>query len=64
MEELFDQHDVARKPTMSPIEVGVEDLNISTSEKPKMVQISKSLSLGMKAKYAVLMSQFSDVFSW
>ena len=49
---------------MSPTEVGMEDLNLGTSEKPKMVQISKSLSLEMNAKYEVLMSQFSDVFSW
>ena len=44
--------------------MGVEDLNIGTLEKPKMVKISKSLSLEMKGKYAMLMSQFSDVFSW
>lgn len=49
---------------MLPIEVGVEDINLGTPEKPKMVKISKSLSLEMKGKYAMLMSQFSDVFSW
>ena len=49
---------------MSPTEVGVEDLNHGTSEKPMLVQISKSLSPEMKARYAVLMSQFLDVFSW
>ena len=63
LEEIFDQDDATRKPTMSPTEVGVEDLNLGTSAKPKMVQISKSLSLEMKVKYAVLMSQFLDVFA-
>ena len=37
LEEIFDQDDVARNPTMSPTEVGVGDLNLGTSKKPKMV---------------------------
>ena len=64
LEEVFDQDDVPHKQNMLPIEVGVEDLNLGTLEKPKIVNISKSLSLKMKGKYAALMSQFSDVFAW
>ena len=44
LEDLFDQVDVARKPTMLPTEKGVEDVNIGTTDNPKMVKMSKSLS--------------------
>lgn len=43
LEELFDQDDVARKPTLWPTEKGVEDVNIGSAENPKMVKLSKAL---------------------
>jgi hypothetical protein len=64
LEELFDHDDIAQKPTMQPTEGGVEDLNIGTPEKPKMVKISKSLSPEMKGKYTTLLTEFADVFAW
>ena len=44
LEELFDQDDVARKPSLMPTEKGVEDVNIGTTENPKMVKLSRALS--------------------
>jgi len=61
---LFDQDDVVRKPTLVPTEKGVEDVNIGTIDKPKVVRLSKTLSPESKAKYVKLLSKFSDVFVW
>lgn len=44
LEDLFDSDDVAKKPTMVPIEKGVEDVNIGAADNPKMIKLSKSLS--------------------
>lgn len=51
LEDLFDEDDVARKPTLVPIEKGVEDVNIGTKDKPKMIKLSKALSPEAKEKY-------------
>ena len=64
LEELFDQDDVARKPTLQPTEKGVEDVNIGSAENPKMVKLSKALPPQVKEKYISLLSSFVDVFSW
>ena len=64
MEETFDMDDVTKKLTMVPTKKGVEDVNIGTNEKPRMVKLSKYLTLEMKGKYTTLLAEFSDVFSW
>jgi len=64
LEELFDQDDVAHKPTLQPIEKGVEDVNIGTTEHAKMVKMSKALPPKVKAKYISLLSSFAYVFAW
>ena len=64
LEELFNQDDVARKPTLRPTKKGVEEVNIGIAENPKMVKLSKSLSPKVKAEYVKLLSLFSDVFAW
>ncbi len=64
LEELFDQDDVARKPTLQPIEKGVEEVNVRTTANPKMVKLSKALPRKIKDKYISLMSSFADVFAW
>ena len=43
---------------------GVEDVNLGTADPPKLVKLSKALSLEVKAKYVRLLSEFSDVFAW
>jgi len=46
------------------MEKGVEDVNIKTTDKPKLIKQSKSLSLEVKDKFIHLLSKFSDVFVW
>jgi len=50
LEELFDQDDVAQKPSLTPTEKGVEDVNIGLAENPKMVKLSKALPPQVKEK--------------
>ena len=64
LEELFDQDDVVRKPTLVPTNKGVEDVNLGTVDQPKLVKLSKTLSPKVKVKYVRLLSEFSDVFAW
>jgi len=64
LEELFDQDDVAKKPSLVPTEKGVEDVNLGTADKPKFVKLSKALSPEVKEKYVNFLSEFSDVFAW
>lgn len=63
LEELFDQDDVAQKPSLMPTEKGVEDVNIGIAENPKMVKLSKALPPQVKAKYISLFSLFTNVFA-
>lgn len=64
LEEIFDQDDVARKPSLVPTDKGVEDVNLGTAKKPKFLKLSKSLSPEVKYKYVKLLSEFANVFSW
>lgn len=64
LEELFDNDDITKKPTMVPTEKEVENVNIGTTYNPKMVKLSKSLSRETKGKYMSLMKEFADEFSW
>ena len=64
LEELFDFNDVARKPKLEPVETEVEDCNIGSEEKPKMIKLSKTLPADIKFKYIELFKEFSDVFEW
>jgi len=58
LEELFDQDDVARKQTLVPTDKGVEDVNIGIADQPKLVKLSKTLSLESKVKYVKVLSKF------
>jgi len=64
LEEIFDQDDVARKPTLEPKEKGVEEVNIGTTPTAKMVKLSKALAPKIKDKHISLMASFADVFAW
>jgi hypothetical protein len=64
LEDLFDFNDVAKKPKIESHGQEVEDCNIGTEEKPRMVKLSKSLPLEKKLKYIELFKEYSDVFSW
>ena len=43
LEDLFDSNDVARKPKMEPLRSDIEECNIGTQLKPKMIKLSKNL---------------------
>jgi hypothetical protein len=45
LEDLFDFNDVAKKPKIEAHGQEVEDCNIGTEEKPRIVKLSKSLLL-------------------
>lgn len=49
---------------MEPTEVEVEETNMGSELKPKMIKISKTLPAHIKLKYLELFREFSDVFSW
>jgi ribonuclease HI len=44
LENLFDNNDVARNPKVTPNDEEIEDCNIGTQEKPKIIKLSKTLS--------------------
>ena len=63
-ELLFDFNDVANKPKLEPVETEVEECNIGSEKKPKMIKLSKTLPAHIKLKYLELFKEFSDVFAW
>ena len=62
--DLFDSNDVARKPKMEPLRSDIEECNIGTKLKPKMIKLSKALPQQEKEKYIALFKEFQDVFAW
>jgi len=64
LEDMFDTNDVPKKLKMQPLNVAIEDCNIGTTEKPKMIKLSQSFPPDQKPKYVDLFKEFKDVFSW
>jgi hypothetical protein len=64
LEDLFDFNDVAKKPKIEANGQEVEDCNIGTEKKPRVVKLSKSLSPEKKLKYIELFKEYSYVFAW
>jgi hypothetical protein len=64
LEDLFDFNDVAKKLKIEANGQEVEDCNIGTKEKLRIVKLSKSLPPEKKLKYIELFKEYSDVFSW
>jgi ribonuclease HI len=64
LEDLFDFNDVAKKLKIEANGQEVEDCNIGTEEKPRIVKLSKSLPPEQKLKYIELFKEYSDVFAW
>jgi len=55
LERLFDQNYIPLKSTLQPQPEEVEDCNLGTSEKPKMVKIYKYLPIDVKNKYVEIL---------
>jgi len=64
LEDIFDSNDVPRKPKMQPLNLNIEECNIGTSLKPKIVKLSASIPPDQKPKYIDLFKEFQDVFAW
>jgi hypothetical protein len=64
LEDLFYFNDVAKKPKIEASGKEVEDINIGTEEKPRIVKPSKSLPPEKKLKYIKLFKEYVDVFAW
>ena len=64
LERLFDEDDVARKPSLVPDEEEVELCNLGTEEEPKNIKMAKALPQDIKGKYTLLFKEFRDVFAW
>jgi len=64
LEDIFDSNDIPRKPKMQPLNAAIEECNIGTLEKPKIIKLSKSLPPDQKPKYVDLFKEFQDVFAW
>ena len=54
LEYMFDANDVPKKPKMQPLNAAIEEHNIGTAEKPKMIKLSKNLPPEQKPKYVDL----------
>ena len=61
---MFDGNDTVKNPKVTPNDVEVEDCNVGTRQEPRIIKISKNMSLENKERYIKLMKDFFDVFSW
>ena len=64
LERIFDQNDVFKSPRIQADDEEVESCNLGTIAMPKMIKLSKFLSIEMKRKYIEMMRKFIDVFGW
>ena len=58
LEELFGSNDVARKSKMEPLREDIEECNIGSEEKLKLIKLSKALPPEEKVKYINLFKEF------
>ena len=63
LEDRFYFNNVVKKPTIEHSDSDIEECNIGTEDKPKMIKLAKSLPVDMKKKYIDLFKEFIDVFS-
>ena len=55
---------MANKPKLEPVETKVEECNIGSEERPKMIKMFKNLPTHIKLKYIEMFKEFSDVCAW
>jgi hypothetical protein len=48
LENIFDNNDVAKNPKVTPNEGEAEDCNIGTEKEPRLIKLSKTLTLKTK----------------
>ena len=64
LKKLFDNNHIAKNPKVIPNDNEVQYCNIGNDENPRIIKLSKSLSLDSRRKYISLMKQFPYVFAW
>ena len=64
LEDLFDSNDVPKNPKMEIVKSDIEECNIGTQTKPKMIKLSKYLPPQEKEKCIQLLKEYQDVFAW
>ena len=64
LEEFFDFNHVVQNAKIDPTKTNVEECNIGSKEKPKMIKLSKTLPAHIKNKYLEFFKEFTDVFAW
>jgi hypothetical protein len=64
LERLFDGNDVEIKGRVSGDDADTTECNIGTSEEPKFVKLSTSLTEEQRIEYIELLREFVDVFAW
>jgi ribonuclease HI len=64
LEILFNRNDVSVKGRISGDDADTTECNIGTSEEPRLVKLSKSLTEEQRIGYTRLLREFADVFLW
>ena len=64
LENIFEQNYVFKSPRIQADDEEVENFNLGTVAVPKMIKLSKFLSVEMKQKYIEMTRNFIDVFAW
>jgi ribonuclease HI len=64
LERLFNGNDVSVKGRVLGDDADITESNIGTSEEPKYVKLSKSLTEEQRIGYTRLLREFADVFAW
>jgi hypothetical protein len=64
LEILFNGNDVSVKGRVLGDDADTTESNIGTSEEPKYVKLSRSLTGEQRTRYTKLLREFADVFAW
>ena len=64
LEELFDHNDIPLKPAKKELDPAIQEQNIGSQSRPKLINISTGLNVDQKSKFCSLIKEFADVFSW
>ena len=63
LERSFSKYDTPLKPTMQSSEENVMDCNFGIREQPRIVKISKALSVKQRERYIKLLKEYVDIFA-
>jgi len=64
LEKHFDHNNVAKDHKLVPNCEDVEEVNIGTKTRPKIIKLSRALAPEAKQKYIALIKEYAYVFAW